>query len=175
MQKKPKPIFRKHANALKRKRDIYAPSIFSFVLGKQPKYFPVPTVAFKKIVELFIAPLWSIPSLEPLNESERLEVLFNHMGRDIVPAYSKFEFAMPGKVYSMGDFRRPLWTEQKIKKGQPLLVRLDVAMPERIDIEKVDTGTVFVLNSAEYEQVYPLLEAIKKDNKRLVPVTKKVR
>jgi len=124
---------------------------------------------FIKLVKFIFGPIVATMNDGTLETS--INKIFSVKYRDVILGVASSDFTMPGLVWGLnsGDMRFPLTSESKIKKGIPLIVRIDEAMPDRIDIERADKNIVFSLTNQEYSLIYKHINEVYGCDTRLEP------
>lgn len=114
------------------------------------------------MIELFIKPLMNVIELRRLDMRKRLDLIFGTDHRHILYARAEENFLMPGNLIYGAVIDAPSPDNKVILKGDRMLVRIDDRTPNRIDIEVLKTGLVFLLTKRHYSEIVCKLKGNKK-------------
>jgi len=118
------------------------------VMGKLKKCI------FRPIVKAYVDSVTTEFAYEKLYEA-----IFHAKGRDIIRYKAAHEFRIPGLYWETPNIRIEGNGKRKVKVGDKVLVRMDVAMPNRIDVQRdVDNGDNFSLTKAQWNSIKRKLE-----------------
>lgn len=128
---------------------------------KQRRFYAAPVRALFEHILKPIAQAFVIPDRDGTFD-KGLRMLFNVDNREVWFCKVKVDFVMPGDSWATLRSPHPVVRglgKRQIKKGDPVVVRVDVLMPERF-CEIEHNEMIYVLTHAQWTIIEPKMEYI---------------